>query len=132
MAALPDLRDPRSSAVHGPVRPVPTTGATRPRASLPVITTTGAVVREVRTSDAAVLTETLAPGRAVIGVPPATTVDDMRRFITWAHLERAAGRAVCYAVLPSRDAAPVGVVLARRVERGFAMAEWSYCAIAEG
>lgn len=90
------------------------------------------MVREVRTSDAATLTETLASGRPVIGVVPAGTAEDMRRFITWAHLERAAGRAVCYVVLPSRDLAPVGVILARRVERGFAMAEWSYCAIAEG
>ncbi|NOT46069.1 MAG: GNAT family N-acetyltransferase [Acidobacteria bacterium] len=84
----------------------------------------GVVLREIRHHDAQVLLRGLQGSPLPLGTTPLTSLATLEHFIAWAHQERAAGRAVCYVLLPKVGSDPVGVLLARRVERGFVIAEW--------
>jgi RimJ/RimL family protein N-acetyltransferase len=58
--------------------------------------------------------------------PPPTTVEGFERFIGWARAERAAGRYVCFAVVPHGMTTAVGLFQVRQLEAGFATAEWGF------
>jgi RimJ/RimL family protein N-acetyltransferase len=47
-------------------------------------------------------------------------------FIAWSHRERAAGKAVCFAVVPSGLKHAVGLFQVRALEPGFFIAEWGF------
>ena len=55
-----------------------------------------------------------------------TTVDGFERFIAWTHRERASGRYVCFAVVPGGLETAIGIFPIRRLEAGFATAEWGF------
>jgi RimJ/RimL family protein N-acetyltransferase len=58
--------------------------------------------------------------------PPPTTVEGFERFIAWTHRERAAGRYVCFAVVPSGTDTAVGIFQVRQLDLGFDTAEWGF------
>lgn len=58
--------------------------------------------------------------------PPPTSVEGFERFIAWTHLEREAGRYICFAVVPGGLTRAVGIFQVRATEPGFGIAEWGF------
>jgi [ribosomal protein S5]-alanine N-acetyltransferase len=97
------------------------------RATLPVLNGTGVTLRELRVSDAPMLLAMLGGedvGRFVSPMP--TTVEGFERCTAWAQRERAAGRSVCFGVVPKGMVDAVGLFHVKRLEPGFATAEWGF------
>jgi RimJ/RimL family protein N-acetyltransferase len=124
-------------ALTGPdtMRTAPTTTAPRPttiatsdwKQALPVLAGARVTLRELRVSDAASLCELLASAEVSRFIsPPPTTVEGFERFIRWTHRERAAGRYICFAVVPAGFESAVGIFQVRQLEPGFATAEWGF------
>jgi ribosomal-protein-alanine N-acetyltransferase len=97
------------------------------RQSLPVLTGKRVQLRELRISDAASLLAMLTtPEVSRFISPPPTTVEGFERFIQWTHRERAAGRYICFAVVPHGMDTAVGLFQLRELEPGFSTAEWGF------
>lgn len=97
------------------------------RQALPVLTGSIVTLRELRESDAASLLELLTTEEVARFIsPPPTTIDGFERFIQWARRERAAGRYVCYAVVPRGTDTAIGIFQIRELEPGFGTAEWGF------
>ena len=97
------------------------------RLALPVLTAGSVTLRELRLSDAASLLEMLSTEEVARFIsPPPTTIDGFERFITWTHHERAAGRYVCFAVVPAGLDSAVGIFQVRALDPGFTTAEWGF------
>jgi RimJ/RimL family protein N-acetyltransferase len=97
------------------------------RLALPVLTGRGVTLRELRLSDACSLLAMLASEEVARFIsPPPTTVEGFERFIAWTHRERAAGRYICFAVVPEGLDTAVGIFQLREQEPGFATAEWGF------
>ena len=58
--------------------------------------------------------------------PPPTTVEGFERFIAWTHRERAAGRYVCFGIVPDGFEQAVGIIQVRTLGAGFDIAEWGF------
>jgi ribosomal-protein-alanine N-acetyltransferase len=102
------------------------------RAALPVLSSGRVTLRELRLADAPSLMVMLATeevGRFIS--PPPSTVDGFERFIAWTLLERAAGRYVCFAVVPQGMDAAIGIFQVRQLDPGFSTAEWGFAIAAE-
>jgi RimJ/RimL family protein N-acetyltransferase len=85
------------------------------------------VLREVRQSDAATLFEMLnAPEVSRYVTPPPESIVAFERFIAWAHRSRAAGRFVCFGIVPDGSADAIGILQVRALAPGFAVAEWGF------
>jgi RimJ/RimL family protein N-acetyltransferase len=94
---------------------------------LPVLTGSHATLRELRTGDAPTLLAMLATEEVARFIsPPPTTVDGFERFIAWTHQERAAGRYICFAVVPAGCDAAVGLFQIRQLDPRFDTAEWGF------
>ncbi len=101
--------------------------ATDWRQALPVLSNGTVTLRELRTSDAAALLHLLTNEEVSRFIsPPPTTVEGFERFIAWAQHERAAGRYVCFAVVPAGMDTAVGIFQVRQLDPGFATAEWGF------
>ena len=101
--------------------------ATDWRRALPVLTSGGVTLRELRLSDARSLLALL--GREEVArfiSPPPTTVVGFERFIAWAQYERAAGRYACFAVVPQGFDTAVGLFQVRQLTPDFMSAEWGF------
>jgi RimJ/RimL family protein N-acetyltransferase len=97
------------------------------RKGLPVLTGSLVTLRELRLADAPSLLAMLSSEEVARFIsPPPTTVEGFERFIAWTHRERAAGNYVCFAVLPHGMDTPVGIFQVRKLEPGFATAEWGF------
>jgi RimJ/RimL family protein N-acetyltransferase len=97
------------------------------RRQLPALSNSVVKLRELRSSDAAALHATLATEEVTKFVsPPPTTVDGFERFIAWARIERAAGRYICFAVVPEGSETAVGFFQIRQLEGRFETAEWGF------
>lgn len=97
------------------------------RRALPVVTGEAVTLRELRLSDAASLLAMLATEEVVRFIsPPPTTVDGFERFIAWTHRERAAGRYICFGVVPRGMHTPIGIIQIRQLEPSFETAEWGF------
>ena len=95
--------------------------------ALPVLTGTHGTLRELRTADAPSLLAMLTTEEVARFIsPPPTTVDGFERFIAWTHRERAAGRYICFAVVPVGLETAVGIFQIRQLEPGFDTAEWGF------
>lgn len=95
--------------------------------ALPVLTGRGVTLREIRLSDAASLCELLTTEEVARFIsPPPTTVEGFERFIQWTHGERAAGRYICFAVVPHGLDTAIGLFQIRQTEPGFGTAEWGF------
>lgn len=97
------------------------------REGLPVLCASGITLRELRVSDAASLhTHLTAQEVARFISPPPSTVEGFERFIRWTHSERAAGRYVCFAVVPDGTSDAIGIFQIRQLEPTFEVAEWGF------
>jgi RimJ/RimL family protein N-acetyltransferase len=97
------------------------------RTALPVLTGRRVTLRELRLSDAPSLLAMLTTSEVSRFIsPPPSTVDGFERFIAWTHRERAAGRYVCFAVVPEGMTDAIGIFQVRQLEPGFATAEWGF------
>lgn len=117
---------------HGPGRAEARASRLAPAAAdwreeLPVLLAGGVVLRELRLSDAPALFELLSAEEVARFIsPPPATVEGFERFIAWTNSERAAGRYVCFAVVPAGLETAVGIFQVRQLEAGFATAEWGF------
>jgi [ribosomal protein S5]-alanine N-acetyltransferase len=103
------------------------TRATDWRQELPVLSNSGVSLRELRTSDAEALLELLTQDEVARFIsPPPTTVEGFERFIAWAHRERAAGRYICFAVVPDNMDTAIGIFQIRQLDPSFGLAEWGF------
>jgi [ribosomal protein S5]-alanine N-acetyltransferase len=92
---------------------------------LPVLTGASVTLRELRLEDAPTLLAMMtAEETARFMSPPPTDVEGFERFILWTHRERAAGRHVCFGIVPNRCKLAIGLFQVRQLEPGFATAEW--------
>src|SRR6266850_4494723 len=103
--------------------PTPEITSTDWQAGLPTLCGKQVVLRELRMSDAAPLFSLLTTAEVSRFIsPPPSTVEGFERFIAWTHSERAAGRYVCFAVVPSGSDDAVGLFQVRSLEADFGSA----------
>lgn len=97
------------------------------REQLPVLAGVKLTLRELEITDAPSLLALLTKEEVSRFIsPPPTTVAGFERFISWTHNERAAGRYVCFAVVPQGGTTAVGLFQVRQLEQGFASGEWGF------
>jgi [ribosomal protein S5]-alanine N-acetyltransferase len=95
------------------------------RRELPTLTGTSAVLRQIRTSDAASLLMLLGSAEVVRYIPaPPATVAAFTDMIQAAVDRQRQGRSALFAVVPRGTDVAVGIVQIRSLERGFRTAEW--------
>jgi RimJ/RimL family protein N-acetyltransferase len=58
--------------------------------------------------------------------PPPTSVEAFERFIDWTHRERAAGRYICFGIVPAGLEQATGIIQVRTLAPGFDIAEWGF------
>ena len=112
------------------VPPADYTVTTDWRAGLPLLASSGVILRELRVSDAPALFAMISSEEVSRFIsPPPTSVEGFEKFISWTHRQRAAGKYVCFAVIaPGTDTA-VGLFQVRALEPGFATAEWGFARV---
>jgi ribosomal-protein-alanine N-acetyltransferase len=129
------LTNLRQEGVAAVPLPVPRTKPREARPSettdwrkvLPVLSNGVLTLRELRMSDAEALLELLTHEEVSRFIsPPPTTVDGFERFIAWAQRERAAGRYICFAVVPDGMDTAVGIFQVRQLDPTFTTAEWGF------
>ena len=97
------------------------------RRALPVLQAGAVTLRELRLSDAPTLLEMLTTEEVSRFIsPPPTTVEGFARFIEWTHRERAAGRYVCFGIVPAGFDHAIGIIQLRMLGPGFDIAEWGF------
>jgi ribosomal-protein-alanine N-acetyltransferase len=97
------------------------------RAGLPVLEGSQLTLRELRIEDAPALFEQLTTEEVARFIsPPPASVEGFEEFIRWTHRERAAGRHVCFAVVPEGQVTAVGMFQIRILDRQQATAEWGF------
>jgi ribosomal-protein-alanine N-acetyltransferase len=97
------------------------------RQAVPVLTGRGVTLRELELTDAAALLAMLSTDEVSRFIsPPPTTVQGFERFIAWTHEQRAAGKYVCFAVVPDGMTTAIGLFQVRSLEPGFLTAEWGF------
>jgi ribosomal-protein-alanine N-acetyltransferase len=118
----------RHTAVAGVVAHVaPATSTTDWKSSLPVLQATGVTLREPRLADAPLLLAFLNTEEVSRFIsPPPATVAGFERFIKWSHRERAAGKDVCFGVVPAGYEHAVGLFQVRQLNGSFDVAEWGF------
>ena len=103
------------------------------RQGLPVLQAGAVSLRELRLTDAASLLEMLTTDEVARFIsPPPTSVEGFERFIAWTHRERAAGRYICFGIVPAGLEQPVGIIQVRTLAPGFDIAEWGFAIGGEG
>jgi ribosomal-protein-alanine N-acetyltransferase len=97
------------------------------RRVLPVLEAGAVTLRELQLSDAPTLLEMLTTHEVARFIsPPPTTVEGFERFIDWTHRERAAGRYICFGIVPAGLEQAVGIIQVRTLTPGFDVAEWGF------
>jgi RimJ/RimL family protein N-acetyltransferase len=121
------VREVQLSSVAGGLTPAPATVTSDWRHQLPVLVGDRVQLRELRLSDApSLLAMVTAPEVARFISPPPLTVAGFERFIQWTQQERAAGRYICFAVVPHGMTTAVGLFQLRSLEPTFVTAEWGF------
>lgn len=111
----------------GTIPPATTTVTSDWKKQLPVLQAKGITLRELRVSDAPSLLALLTTEEVTRFIsPPPTTIEGFERFITWAQLEREAGRYVCFAVVPDGHDTAIGLFQVRQLDPSFDTAEWGF------
>lgn len=123
MPYQPDL----GSAADTPGDGATSAAASDWRSKLPVLSGPNVALRELELADASTLFAMLTPEEVSRFIsPPPSTVEGFENFIAWARVERAAGRYVCFAVVPHGLTSAIGLFQVRQLEPGFATAEWGF------
>ncbi|MDE3155678.1 MAG: GNAT family N-acetyltransferase [Acidobacteriota bacterium] len=95
--------------------------------ALPELRGSMSTLRALDLNDApALLTMLATPEVARFIPPPPTTIDGFERFIVHGTHEQAAGRSVCFAVVPRGVLSAAGVFQIRGIDSGFGSAEWGF------
>jgi len=95
------------------------------RLGLPVLADKLVTLREVQPTDAPHLFSMLSTDAVRrYMAPPPSDIAGFERFIDWALSERAAGRYLCYAVIPAGYDQPVGIFQVRQIDPSFTTGEW--------
>ena len=103
------------------------TASTDWRGGLPILRAGAATLRQLQLSDAASLVDMLTTEDVTRFIsPPPMTVAGFERFIAWTAHEQAAGRYLCFAIVPDGCRDAVGIIQIRALEPGFATAEWGF------
>jgi RimJ/RimL family protein N-acetyltransferase len=98
----------------------------------PVLRGVRVTLREPCRSDALALLSALATNEVARFItPPPDSVEAFEEFITVSRDQRAAGEAICFAVVPEGYQAPVGVFQVRQLEPRFRVAEWGFALASE-
>jgi RimJ/RimL family protein N-acetyltransferase len=117
---VPDL-----GAVAPPIAPEAAVATDDWRQGLPTLANQVVTLRELRLSDAVSLFTMLATDEVRRYMsPPPSTIEGFERFIAWARSERAAGRYLCYGVVPVGFDTPIGIFQVRQLDPGFTAGEW--------
>jgi len=94
---------------------------------LPVLSAPGVTLRELTLADAASLCALLTTEEVSRFIsPPPTTAEGFEKFIRWTQQQRAAGRYVCFGVVPRGMSTAVGLFQVRALEADRAMSEWGF------
>jgi ribosomal-protein-alanine N-acetyltransferase len=94
---------------------------------LPILQAGAVSLRELQLSDAPSLFEMLTTHEVARFIsPPPTSVEGFERFIEWTHRERAAGRYICFGIVPAGLEQAVGIIQVRTLTPGFDVAEWGF------
>jgi [ribosomal protein S5]-alanine N-acetyltransferase len=97
------------------------------RRVLPVLEAGAVTLRELQLSDASSLLEMVTTHEVARFIsPPPTSVEGFERFIEWTHRERAAGRYICFGIVPAGLEQAVGIIQVRTLTPGFDVAEWGF------
>jgi ribosomal-protein-alanine N-acetyltransferase len=97
------------------------------RDRLPVLKGRAFTLRELTVEDAPALFTMLSVDEVARFIsPPPTTIEGYEQFIRWTHARRAAGRFVCFGVVPEGMTHAIGLFQVRALEPGFATAEWGF------
>ena len=97
------------------------------RAGLPPLHALPLTLREVQIGDAQALFEQLTTEEVARFIsPPPASVEGFEQFIHWSLRERAAGRHVCFAVVPEGCSAPVGMFQIRILDAEQRSGEWGF------
>lgn len=97
------------------------------RAGLPELPGIRVTLRELRRDDAAALHASLNQPEVVrFTWPPPASVAGFERFIEWAHAERAAGKYICYGIVPRGSERPAGVFELRQLQPRFFRGELGF------
>ncbi len=97
------------------------------RRALPVLQAGAVTLRELQPSDAPSLLEMLTTHEVARFIsPPPTSVEAFERFIDWTHRERAAGRYICFGIVPAGLERAIGIIQVRTLAPGFDIAEWGF------
>ena len=124
--------DPNGAVTPGtpPATLVPETSDWR--CGLPTLCGILATLRELRPSDAPSLLACMATEEVSRFIsPPPATVEGFERFIAWAHRERAAGRSLCFAIVPHGSDSAVGLFQLRSFEPDLSTSEWGFALTVE-
>jgi RimJ/RimL family protein N-acetyltransferase len=113
-----------SGAASGDRAPTTAGGAQEWRLGLPTLYGEGLCLREPTAADATQLSALVTPDAAWRFTPSAPDSDaGWARFVQQLRAERAAGLNVCYAVIREQTAEVTGLIMVRRFELGFRIAE---------
>lgn len=128
MEVMPYTADiDREFARHPPTAPPSSVVTSDWRTGLPMLTGRTIALRELRPSDAMSLFTMLTTDEVSRFIsPPPSTVEGFERFVLWANRERAAGRYVCFAVVPEGLGAAIGLFQVRQLEPGWGTSEWGF------
>ena len=97
------------------------------KTGLPALMASRVTLRELRVSDAPSLWAMLTAEEVARFIsPPPATVEGFERFIIWTNRERAAGRYLCFAIVPHGMDTAVGLFQLRQIEPGWGTAEWGF------
>ena len=97
------------------------------RMALPVLAAEGVTLRELRVSDAPTLLAMLTTEEVARFIsPPPTTVEGFERFIAWTREQQAAGRYVCFGIVPAGRTDAVGLIQVRALDKEFGIAELGF------
>ena len=97
------------------------------RHGVPTLSGALATLRELRATDAPSLLASMSTEEVKRSIsPPPSTVEGFEKFVAWTHRERAAGRCVCFAVVPHGSDTAVGLFQLRSLEPDFGTSEWGF------
>jgi ribosomal-protein-alanine N-acetyltransferase len=84
-------------------------------------------LREFQASDAEPMRAAMSRNEASPYVlPPPTTVEGFAKFIAWTHRQRASGQHACFAIVPRKSGAAIGLIQLRALVPDFSIAEWGF------
>ena len=102
------------------------------RKGLPTLGGNLTTLRELRSSDAPALLAAMSGDEVARFIsPPPSTVEGFEKFIAWTHRERAAGRYICFAVVPHGSDVVIGLFQIRSLEADFGSSEWGFALAVE-